>query len=74
MRPVMSSPLLQRSLDRGLEELLDRPASGRLFDAFGDVDKRALLAAAERLHSFDRPALVVRAAEDRVMPPSTDDG
>jgi pimeloyl-ACP methyl ester carboxylesterase len=32
-------------------------------------DKRDLLAAAECLRSFDRPALVVWAAEDRVMPP-----
>lgn len=36
-------------------------------------DKRDLLAAAECLRSFDRPALVVWAAEDRVMPPHTDD-
>ena len=33
------------------------------------VDKRDTLEAAERLRSFDRPALVVWAAEDRVMPP-----
>jgi pimeloyl-ACP methyl ester carboxylesterase len=33
------------------------------------VDKRDTLAAAERLPAFDRPALVVWAAEDRVMPP-----
>lgn len=32
-------------------------------------DKRDLLAAAECLRSFDRPALVVWAKEDRVMPP-----
>ncbi len=32
-------------------------------------DKAGMLAAAERLRSFDRPALVVWAAEDRVMPP-----
>jgi pimeloyl-ACP methyl ester carboxylesterase len=29
-----------------------------------------LLAAAERLRSFDRPALIIWAAEDRVMPPA----
>ena len=29
-----------------------------------------MLAAAERLRSFDRPALVMWAAEDCVMPPS----
>jgi pimeloyl-ACP methyl ester carboxylesterase len=33
-------------------------------------DKSDLLAAAECLSSFDRPALVVWATEDRVMPPS----
>lgn len=33
------------------------------------VDKRDTLEAAERLRSFDRPALVVWAKEDRVMPP-----
>jgi pimeloyl-ACP methyl ester carboxylesterase len=33
-------------------------------------DKRDLLAAAECLRSFERPALVVWAAEDRVMPPA----
>jgi pimeloyl-ACP methyl ester carboxylesterase len=33
-------------------------------------DKSDLLAAAECLRSFDRPALVVWAAEDRVMPPA----
>jgi pimeloyl-ACP methyl ester carboxylesterase len=31
-------------------------------------NKGDLLAAAERLRSFDRPALVIWAAEDRVMP------
>jgi pimeloyl-ACP methyl ester carboxylesterase len=33
------------------------------------LDKRDMLVAAERLRSFDRPALVVWAKEDRVMPP-----
>lgn len=33
------------------------------------LDKGDLLAAAESLRSFDRPALVVWAAEDRIMPP-----
>jgi pimeloyl-ACP methyl ester carboxylesterase len=33
------------------------------------VDKRDTLQAAERLRSFERPALVVWAEEDRVMPP-----
>ncbi|MDR2985477.1 MAG: alpha/beta hydrolase [Nocardiopsaceae bacterium] len=33
------------------------------------VDRRDLLAAADQLPSFGRPALIVWAAEDRVMPP-----
>jgi len=33
------------------------------------LDHGDMLAAAERLRCFDRPALVVWAAEDRVMPP-----
>jgi len=33
------------------------------------ADTRFLLAAAERLPRFDRPALVVWASQDRVMPP-----
>jgi pimeloyl-ACP methyl ester carboxylesterase len=32
--------------------------------------KDSLLAAAERLRAFDRPALVIWAKEDRVMPPA----
>jgi len=34
------------------------------------LGKGDMLAAAERLRSFDRPALVIWAKEDRVMPPS----
>ncbi len=34
------------------------------------LDKGDMLAAAEHLRSFDRPALVVWAKEDRVMPPA----
>ncbi len=33
------------------------------------ADRRDMIAATERLRSFDRPVLVVWAAEDRVMPP-----
>jgi len=33
------------------------------------ADKRLLLSAAESLPAFDRPALIVWAADDRVMPP-----
>jgi len=34
------------------------------------LDKGDMLVAAERLRSFDRPALVIWAKEDRIMPPS----
>lgn len=34
------------------------------------IDHRDLLAAADKLPSFDRPSLIVWAAEDRVMPPA----
>ena len=37
--------------------------------ATGYLPKKVLLKWSERLRSFDRPALVVWAAEDRVMPP-----
>jgi pimeloyl-ACP methyl ester carboxylesterase len=33
------------------------------------VEKREMIGATEQLRSFDRPALVIWAAEDRVMPP-----
>jgi pimeloyl-ACP methyl ester carboxylesterase len=34
------------------------------------LDKGDMLTAAERLRSFDHPALVIWVSEDRVMPPS----
>jgi pimeloyl-ACP methyl ester carboxylesterase len=55
MRPVMKRPEIRRDAVRILRS------------AFADT--RLLVDAAERLPSFDRPALVVWASEDRVMPP-----
>ena len=55
MRPVLSRPEIRRDTVRMLR------AAG------GDAD--LLLAAAEHLRDFDRPALVVWASGDRVMPP-----
>jgi len=46
----------QRAIRRDLEKYLRT------------VDKRVLIDAADRLRSFDRPALVAWAAEDKVMP------
>ncbi|MFC6593931.1 alpha/beta hydrolase [Kitasatospora paranensis] len=57
---------------RWLAPVLERPEirrdTVRLLRAAA-ADPRFLIAAAERLPLFDRPALVVWAAQDRVMPP-----
>jgi len=55
MRPVLTRPEIRRDTVRMLR------AAG--------ADTRVLLTAAERLPAFGRPALVVWAGEDRVMPP-----
>jgi pimeloyl-ACP methyl ester carboxylesterase len=55
MKPVLTRPEIRRDTVRML-----RAAS---------ADTRFLLAAAERLPDFNRPALVVWAGRDRVMPP-----
>jgi pimeloyl-ACP methyl ester carboxylesterase len=55
IRPVLEQPEIRRDAVRTL-----RAAA---------ADTGLLLAAAERLPAFDRPALVVWARDDRVMPP-----
>ncbi|WP_326668715.1 alpha/beta fold hydrolase [Streptomyces sp. NBC_01257] len=55
MRPVLTSPGIRRDTVRTLRA--------------APSDARRLTAAAESLRDFDRPALVVWAAGDRVMPP-----
>jgi pimeloyl-ACP methyl ester carboxylesterase len=55
MKPVLKQPEIRRDAVRMLR------AAG--------ADRDLLLTAAERLPSFDRPALVVWASADRVMPP-----
>lgn len=55
MKPVLKQPEIRRDAVRMLR------AAG--------ADTNLLLKAAERLPSFNRPALVVRASGDRVMPP-----
>jgi len=55
LRPILTSPGVRRDTVRTL-----RAAA---------ADTRFLLAAAERLPDFRRPALVAWASEDRVMPP-----
>jgi pimeloyl-ACP methyl ester carboxylesterase len=57
---------------RWLEPVLSRPDirrdAVRVLRGMG-ADRTLLLDVAERLPGFDRPALVVWASEDRVMPP-----
>jgi pimeloyl-ACP methyl ester carboxylesterase len=55
MRPVLTQPEIRRDTVRMLRAVLG--------------DRQALVRAAEKLPSFDRPALVVWADRDRVMPP-----
>ena len=50
--------------------LTNREIRRDLLSYLHHYDKSDLLSAAECLRSFDRPALIVWAAEDRVMPPS----
>ena len=55
IRPVLTQPEIRRDTARMLRSVF--------------ADKRLLLRTAEALPAFDRPALVVWAAGDRVMPP-----
>ena len=55
MRPVMTQPEIRRDAVRALRAIA--------------ADAGLLVRAAERLPGFDRPALVVWASRDRVMPP-----
>lgn len=55
IKPVLTQPDIRRETARMLRAVF--------------ADKRLLLRAAESLPAFDRPALVVWAAGDRVMPP-----
>jgi pimeloyl-ACP methyl ester carboxylesterase len=64
-------PIPDAITDAWLRPLLTRRQIRRdLLAYLHHYDKSDLLAAAECLRSFDRPALIVWAAEDRVMPPS----
>jgi pimeloyl-ACP methyl ester carboxylesterase len=63
-------PIPHDELDRWLEPLLtQRDIRRDLRKYAGNVDRNVLVEAAEGLRGFDRPALVVWATEDRVMPP-----
>ena len=63
-------PVPDEVMDEWLRPALTRREIRRdLLKYLRAVDKRDTFEAAERLRSFDRPALVAWAAEDRVMPP-----
>ncbi len=63
-------PVPDEVMDDWLEPALTQRGIRRdLLKYLRAVDKRDTLEAAERLRSFERPALVVWAKEDRVMPP-----
>jgi pimeloyl-ACP methyl ester carboxylesterase len=63
-------PIPHEIIDAWLRPLLTQRKIRRdLLKYLHSYNKGDLLAAAERLRSFDRPALVIWAAEDRVMPP-----
>ena len=53
LRPLLSDPRVRRDLIKYARS----------------ADKRDMIEATERLRNFDRPALVVWATEDRIMPP-----
>jgi pimeloyl-ACP methyl ester carboxylesterase len=64
-------PIPDEITDAWLRPLLTQRAIRRdLLKYLRHFDKGDLLAAAERLRSFERPTLIVWAAEDRVMPPA----
>jgi pimeloyl-ACP methyl ester carboxylesterase len=63
-------PIPNEVTDDWLRPLLNQRAIRRdLLKYLRSGDKRLMLAASEGVSSFDRPALVVWATEDRVMPP-----
>jgi pimeloyl-ACP methyl ester carboxylesterase len=63
-------PVPDEVMDAWLRPLLTQRAIRRdLTKYLRAIDKGDFLSVAEQLRSFDRPALVVWAAEDRVMPP-----
>ena len=64
-------PIPREITDAWLRPLLSQREIRRdLLKYLRHYNKGDLLAAAERLRSFDRPALVIWALEDRVMPPA----
>ncbi len=68
---MVKRPIPHEITDAWLRPLLTQRKIRRdLLKYLHNYNKGDLLAAAECLRSFDRPALVIWAAEDRVMPPA----
>ena len=64
-------PIADDELDRWLRPLLTQGEIRRDLRKYAaNLDRSVLVVSAERLRDFDRPALVVWAREDRVMPPA----
>jgi pimeloyl-ACP methyl ester carboxylesterase len=62
-------PIPHEITDGWLHPMLTQPAIRRDIEKYiRSTDRSAMIAASERLRSFQRPALVVWAAEDHVMP------
>lgn len=69
--PLTKRPVPREVMDRWFGPVLERREVRRDFGKYvrsAADGRRRLLAAAERLRGFDRPALVAWAAEDRLMP------
>lgn len=69
--PMTKRPIPHEITDAWLRPLLSQPKIRRdLLKYLHHSNKSDLQAAAERLRSFERPALVIWATEDRLMPPA----
>ena len=74
--PLALGWMAKRPIPHGITDtwlhplLTQRKIRRDLLKYLHNYSKGDLLAAAERLRSFERPALVIWAAEDRVMPPA----
>jgi pimeloyl-ACP methyl ester carboxylesterase len=69
--PLSKRPVPREVMDRWFGPICEQPQIRRDLRKYvlsAAQGRRELLAAAEALHSFDRPALVAWASEDRLMP------
>jgi pimeloyl-ACP methyl ester carboxylesterase len=69
--PLSKRPVPREAMDRWFGPVRDQPAIRRDLRKYvlsSRDGRRRLLAAAERLRGFDRPALIAWAAEDKLMP------